>query len=238
MLTLKDRRRPIPNGFKFRQPQTGWQAPAWASFETIVQALIAHRQGNLYLTQKHRWATDYNAVAAEVDTYNAKLCEVNGWTEFLVSPSAEAPPPKFKALAPFSGKQLNAVADKVKKVWQGVRSLNDWFDSKEPAVAATLSQQRAEVCAKCPVNGQGGLEEWFTKPASEIIKRQVARASERNLKTTVDDNLNVCTACLCPLRLLVHVPLDFKLAHMGEETRKALDYNCWILREEKERLSK
>jgi len=237
MATLKNRQNQIPNGFKYRQAETGWTPSAWSSFETIVLAVMAHRRGNPALARKHQWALDHNTIAAEVDSYNAALCEAHGWTDFILPPPSEAPLPKFKALSSFTGKQLSVAADKAKKVWQGVRSLNDWMDSKEPAVDSALSQKRAEVCVKCPVNGKGGLEDWFTKPASEIIKRQFEKLSERNLKTTVDDKLNVCTACLCPLKLLVHVPLDFKLAHMGPETRKALDGGCWILAEERERNS-
>jgi len=237
MAMLKNRQMQVPNGMRFTQPETKWHSTPWSSFDTIVNAVIAHRLGNPALARKHKWATDYESVANEVDRFNAAICESKGWTEFIIPAPTESPPPKFKALSPFAGKQLSAAADKVKKVWQGVRSLNDWMDSKAPAVGGILSQKRAEICIKCPVNGQGGLEEWFTKPASEIIKRQFERASDRNLKTTVDEKLGVCQACLCPLKLLVHVPLEFKLAHMGLETRKALDSRCWILAEEKERNS-
>lgn len=235
MAKLKNRNAQIPNGFKFHQPQTGWHSPAWASFDAIVRALIVHRQGNPAITRKHRLSVDQASVEKEVDEYNAATCEAMGWNEFIMTPANDAPLPKFKALSPFGEKQLSAVADKVKKVWQGVRSLNDWLDSKIPAVDATLAQKRAEVCVSCPINGKGGLEDWFTKPASDIIKRQLEKASERKLSTTEDGKLNVCTACLCPLKLLVHVPLDFKLAHMGPETRKALDPRCWILSEERAR---
>ena len=235
MAQLKNRNKDIPGGFQFRQPQSNFTITAWRSFDSGVKEIIAHRRGNPYITRKHNLATDYQSVANEMDAFNAKICESNGWTEFIVQPASEAPPPKFKALSNFNTKQLSVAADKVKKVWQGVRSLNDWMDSKEPAVDKSLAQKRAEVCVNCPVNGKGGLEEWFTKPASEIIKRQFEKLSERNLKTTVDEKLGVCQACLCPLRLLTHVPLEFKLAHMGAETRKALDSGCWILSEERDR---
>lgn len=220
---------------KFLQAATGWKPRAWSSFDSIVSQVMEHRRGNMHLARKHKWALDQASIENEVDQYNSAVCERMGWTDYIMQPPVEAPPPKFKALSPFSEKHLSAVADKVKKVWQGVRSLNDWIDSEAPAVDAPLAQKRAEVCAACPINGQGGLEEWFTKPASEIIKRQFQKVEARKLMTTVDDKLNVCTACLCPLKLLVHVPLDFKLAHMNNETRNALDSHCWILDEERAR---
>src|SRR6185369_476549 len=196
MAQLKNRNKDIPGGFQFRQPQSNFTITAWRSFDSGVKEIIAHRQGNPYITRKHNLATDYQSVANEMDAFNAKICESNGWTEFIVQPASEAPPPKFKALAPFSGKQLSVVADKVRKVWQGVRSLNDWLESGEPAVASELSEKRAATCVACPMNGKGGLEEWFTKPAADIIKRQFDKLSARKLSTTCDDKLNVCTACL------------------------------------------
>ncbi len=78
MATLKNRQNQIPGGFKFYQAETGWNAPDWRSFETIVLALIDHRRGNPYLLKKHGWAIEHAAVAFEVDAYNAKLCQANG----------------------------------------------------------------------------------------------------------------------------------------------------------------
>jgi len=119
----------------------------------------------------------------------------------------------------------------VKKVWQGVKTLNDWIDSKLPPVDQTLSQHRAEVCAACTLNGKGGLEEWFTKPAAAAIKMQLAKLADRKLATTVDDKLNVCTACLCRLKLKVHTPLPFITEHLSDQTKAELDKKCWILEE-------
>jgi hypothetical protein len=234
MSRLKNRQRQIPGGFKFYQPETNFKAPAFASFEVIVNSVIANRLANPFITQKNGWATDREAVLNEVDAFNAAICERMGWTDYISQPSTGAPSPKFKALSPLDQKHLSAVAGKVKKVWQGVKSLNDWIDSGEPAVDRGLAECRAVICVQCPNNGKGGLEEWFTKPASEAIKRQFGKLAERNLVTSVDEQLNVCAACLCPLKLLVHTPLQYKLAHMGDETRKALHPSCWILSEEKD----
>jgi hypothetical protein len=55
--------------------------------------------------------------------------------------------------------------------------------------------------------------------------------SDRKLSTMVDAQLNVCVACLCPLKLKVHAPLEFIARHMDPETRAALDPQCWMLAE-------
>jgi len=233
MARLTNRQRQIPFGLKFYQPETRFNTRQ-GSFQNIVDQVVAMRKANPALVAKHGWSTDWNTVADEVDAFNAAICERMGWTDFISQPGAGvAPAPKFKALSPQSEKQLSAVADKVKKVWQGVRTLNDWIESGEPPVPTEQSQKRAETCAACALNGKGGLEGWFTKPAAEAIKLQIAKLADRKLSTTVDEKLNVCTACLCPLKLKVHTPLGFISPNMGAETRAALDPQCWILAEEK-----
>lgn len=231
MARLKNRQIQIPGGLRFFQPQTNLTLKGGVmSFNSIVDNVIANRKAN----PQFKLPTDRLTVENEVDEFNATICERMGWMNFIMMPSAEAPSPKFKALSPLDQKQLSAVAGKVKKVWQGVRTLNDWIESKEPAVPPELAETRARVCLTCPMNGKGGLEEWFTKPAADGIRRKFEQLASRNLSTTVDEHLNVCSACLCPLRLMVHTPLKFKLTHMGAETRAALHPGCWVLEEEKQ----
>lgn len=231
MARLKNRQREIPFGLKFFQPEIRFQARQ-ASFNNIVDQVIAARRANPAMAAKHGWSLDWNTVAEEVDAYNSAICERMGWTEFITQAPAIAPTPKFKALSPLAGQQLSAAAGAAKKVWQGVKTLSDWFDSGEPAVPSAVAEKRAATCAACTLNGKGGFEEWFTKPAAAAIKLQLSKLSERKLSTTVDDKLNVCTACLCPLKLKVHTPLPYISSHMGDETRRALDPGCWITAEE------
>lgn len=233
MARLKNRQRQIPFGLKFYQPETRFNANNAHSFNALVDQVVAMRKANPALVVKHGWSTDWNTVADEVDAFNAAICERMGWTDFITQPGAGvAPTPKLKALSPLAEKQLSAVAGKAKKVWQGVKTINDWIESGESGVAIELAQHRADICVVCPLNGKGGLEEWFVKPAAAAIKLQFDKLSQRKLSTTVDDRLNVCTACLCPLKLKVHAPLEFISPHMGDDTRRSLDPKCWILAEE------
>lgn len=225
--------RQIPFGLKFYQPETRFNANNIHSFNALVDAVVAMRKANPALVAKHNWSVEWNTVADEVDAYNAAICERMGWTDFINQPGAGAPPtPKFKALQPLAEKQLSAVAAKVKKVWQGVKTINDWIESSAAAVPPEQAQRRADTCVACPLNGQGGLEEWFTKPAAAAIKLQMEKLGQRQLVTTVDEKLNVCSACLCPLRLKVHAPLEFISPHLGDDTRALLDPKCWITAEE------
>ena len=231
MPRLSNRAVAIPYGIKFYQPETKFQSRP-GSFNNVVDQVIAMRNANRALAKAKGWATDYETVANEVDAFNAAICERMGWLNYITQPAAAVPSPKFKALSPLAEKQLSAAAGTAKKVWQGVRTLNDWLESGEPAVSQEQAEQRAAICVACPMNGKGGLEEWFVKPAAAAIKMQFSKLSERKLSTSQDDKLNVCVGCLCPLKLKVHTPLPHISSHMGDETRRALDRSCWILAEE------
>jgi hypothetical protein len=228
MPRLRNRQLSRPGGHTFYQPETKWQPRNGSSFQGIVEALIAHRQSQPYLAKLHKWSTDRATVEDEVDVFNASICERMGWKDYIMTPAQEPPSPRFRALSAPAQSQLSAAAEKVKKVWQGIKSINDWLDSGEPAVASELAESRAAICVACPLNGKGGIDEWFTKPASEVVKKQFERSSEKKLFTSVDDNLGVCQACLCPLKLVVQTPLKFKLAHIGDETKRALHASCWL----------
>ncbi len=233
MARLLNRQLQIPGGIRFFEPSTQFKIQG-QSFNSTVDAVVRMRKANPALAAAKGWATDFEGVANDVDSFNAAICERMGWTTYITNPTSGTPTsPKFKALSPLDQKQLSAVAGKVKKVWQGVRSINDWLEAGTPAVPTEQSEKRAATCVACPLNGKGGLEEWFTKPAAAAIKLQFDKLSERKLSTTLDEKLNVCVSCLCPMRLKVHTPLAHIVAHMGEETRRALDPGCWITAEEK-----
>ena len=50
-----------------------------------------------------------------------------------------------------------------------------------------------------------------------------------DLKTSKDAELNVCQACLCPLKLKVHTPMSLIQKRLKPEQRAELDPKCWIL---------
>jgi hypothetical protein len=235
MTRLKSRQKFVPNGFKFYQPETKWREPRNASFQVLVDALIAHRHAQPFLAKQNGWNLEFNAVADEVDEFNAKICEQMGWTDYIQSPAGSAPPPKFHAPSPSDQNKLAAAAGRVKKIWSGVRTLNDWIDSGEPAVTQEQSNARAAVCAACPQNGKGDFSHWFTQPAADVIKRQIEKLEDRKLKTDSDDKIQICEICLCPLRLKVHTPLKFINTYLDESVLRDLERvkDCWIPAERK-----
>jgi hypothetical protein len=236
MARLKNRQLQIPGGLKFFQPETRWQPPAFASFNVIVQNLITHRNANPGLRDSKGWATDQTAVENEVDEFNARICEQMGWTEFIQAQVGGAPAPFIPAPSLIDQSKLNAAAGAVKKIWAGVRTLNDWLESEEPAVSDVQSAARAAVCAVCPKNVPGDFSTWFTKPASEAIRLQLEKVKNRKLSTPSDELLNVCDVCLCPMKLKVHTPMKYVNAHLTQgilDELASANSNCWIIAERK-----
>lgn len=222
MPRMKSRDKWPPNGWQFMQPESQWVAPKNASFEAVVQALIAHRRGNAYLVQTHHWSIDPEEVRNEVDSYNARLCQLAGFTDYIME-GGGASPPNPHLPAPTNLQKLgNVVA--------GGEALVEWISSGAQAVPSELANKRAAICADCPQNGKGDFTRYFTVPVSEAIRHELNRRSEWKLSTPHDDQLSVCEACLCPLKLKVHVPLANILPHMDQATKGRLDGRCWILK--------
>jgi len=231
MARLINRQKQIPGGIFFWQPQTRWKSSP-GSFDNTVQQIIAHRNGNrAILIDRDHLPTDQAGVENELDRFLANVCLQMGWAEGYVMDIGGGPPPKLRPPSQKEVSQLSAVAANVKKIWSGVRTLNDWIQSGEPAVDAAESERRATICVACPLNAEGGLEKWFTQPAAAVIKRQFEQLSERKLTTSLDDKLNVCQGCLCPMKLKVHVPAKYAKAHLTDAVIDALrkGKDCWVL---------
>ncbi len=232
---LKDRQMQIPNGFIFYQPETGWRAPRYSSFQNLVNLIINHRRGNPALAAKHNWNLEPEAVAVELDEFNARAClSMPGWEKYVMTPGEEGGlPPKPLALSQQEAQQVSAAAGLAKKIWSGVKTLNEWIDSGEPPVATELSAKRAAICAACPKNTPGDFTTWFTKPAAGAIQKQIEKVADRKLSTPSDAVLNVCGVCLCPLKLKVHTPMKYVKAHLSEAVFRELELvpGCWIIEE-------
>jgi hypothetical protein len=88
----------IPGGFRWLEPATQFAIRPWSSFDSAVQQIIAHRQGNPALTARLGWSTDYAAVSNELDSFNASICAAMQWTDYIATDSGQAvpaaPPPQ------------------------------------------------------------------------------------------------------------------------------------------------
>jgi hypothetical protein len=212
-----------PGGWQFYQPQTKWAAPFPINntFDQQVVNIMKHRLANPAITVQFKLATDFNSVAAELDTYTRAR---------LGMPPISVPKPMPPPAVPQLSGAVQAGVAAVKKIAAGAALLMEWEESGLPAVASELSQKRADICATCPKNDpRKGLTDYFVGPASEAIRKRFQRLFEMNLTTTRDAELKVCGACLCPLRLKVHTPLELITKRLKPEQRAELDGRCWIL---------
>lgn len=228
MKILKNRRASIPNGFHYVQKETQWDnskvAPQtmW-DFFGLCQAIQQHRKSN----PQFKLNTSMAAIESEVDAVNsARIATIPGTESYLMEVGGAAP--SFQS-APTQSLQALAVA--AKQVSAGAKTILDFETSGEPPVPNELATKRAEVCATCPQNETGDLSRFFTVPAAALIKSQLERAHEMKLTTEFDSRLNICGACLCPLKLKVYFPLSFILKHMTDEVKAKLDPRCWITHE-------
>lgn len=236
MLRLKDRNMQIPGGMRFYLPELKWKSPGnYPSFNRIVQELTAVIHANPFLAQKHGWPTDSVGISNWVDLYNATVCAKMGWNDYLMEDTGGTLP---KSSAPHQTallQSLAAAAARAKDLVSGAKTLTEWIDSKDPAVDRDKAEARALTCSTCPRNEGGDLTAWFTVPAAELIKRQIERAQDRNLSTIHDQKLHLCTACHCPLKLKVHVPIEWIVKRLTPEQTEKLKSvpNCWIIAESK-----
>ena len=236
MPRLADRKKLPPGGLRFYQPETNWFPTPHSGFEETVAQIVAHRSRNPHLAQRYGWATERDKVAVELDDFNTKVCMEMGWKEYVAS---DNPPeaPAVKHPGGFTDKQISGSLSAVKRLAAGAALLMDWEESGQPPVAKELAESRAATCVlrpnglPCPKNSTEELSAWFTVPVASAIKSRLARLHEMKLTTSYDDKLKVCSACLCPLGLKVHTPIDLIKKRLKPEVIAELDPQCWILKE-------
>lgn len=219
MVRLKNRQIQIPYGYKFRVTQTKWQSKP-GSFSGVVAQVQAHLQANPAVVKALKWRTDQEFVELLVDSYNAQVCQKMGWNDYFIGAADPKPQPRS-----------NQWWARGSAVAAGAATLNDWLGAGGKPVAADLAIARAQVCAKCPKNEPGDWLSFFTQPAADFIKRQLAKKNEMQIKTPLDDQLHVCTGCYCPLQLKVQCPIEHIKARMPEAVKADLAPECWVLKE-------
>jgi hypothetical protein len=233
---LKDRTRQIPNGFRWLQPETGFEPIPWSSFDSICRQLLTHRQGNPWLAQKHKWPMALNAIATQVDAYNAKLCEAHGWHAFIVKdndaqpdfPTPSLPRPNEDALPAAVAPTL---VGKVHRAVGGAHLLYDWLGSGMQPVAKELALARSVVCLKCPLNRLGDFWQRLEGTIAENIRSLVAIKNDMILTLPDEKKLYSCKACDCWLPLKAWVPIEFIKDSTDAETMQKFHKSCWIPKE-------
>lgn len=236
MAKLKSRTQGIPYGFQFHQAQTNWDAPLNASFDRVVRALIEHRLGNPFITKQNNLSTDYDAVAIEVDEFNAARMAANPrWQHFIEDGGGGGAgfwkPQRLQRSAA-------AVVASVKKTAAGVGVLRDWLGDGLRPVQLSLAEARGARCIECPQNGEPNWLESVSAHIADEVKVKMEIRNDLKLATSHDDALNVCKVCTCSLPLKVWTPIK----HIAKETlpevlkelavvRTKSGNMCWVTEE-------
>lgn len=228
MIRMKNRNQAPVNGWQFFQPETGWNmvqhvpAAQW-DFTLAVDSIISHRQKN----SRFNLPIDRKTVEDTLDVTNAlRMQSITNADSYVMSD--QAPVPKMLPQHPFG---LHGVAASVSRVAAGVAPLVDWIKSGDEAVPQALANRRALICSTCPCNDHGDWTKWFTIPAQAAIQKALQERTDWSLTTLHDDKLIICSACLCPLKLKVHMPIHHIRNRIPKEAFESLDQRCWIRHE-------
>lgn len=224
MIRLRSRTQCAVNGFWFTQPETSFHKQFW-DFEQMCREVQAMRAAN----PRFNLATDMTSIRDEADMQNAVRMQKIRGAESYISVDSGPPPPNFTQ--PQRRARLLDAAVAVRRLKAGTAALAEWLGEGGQPVAPELAEGRAVICATCPQNTLGDFTRWFTVPASEGIRKLVEARTDLKLATSQDDKLGVCEACLCPLKLKVHVPMANIEKHLTEDVRTRLDPRCWMLKE-------
>lgn len=201
--------------------------PWVGSFTHCCDSLQQARLANPFLCERHGWRTDRAGVEYDVEQQNCARMIAAGYTMFLLADDPSSPNPSYTP-PPELKKKVPAVG--VKRVAAGVALLVEWLGSGGKAVETHLAETRAAICSICPKNDGGDWKSYFTQPIADKIRLQLEIKNDLQLATTHDEKLTVCSACDCPLKLKVHVPINHILSHTSDEVKAQLDPRCWILK--------
>jgi Mb-OB3b family methanobactin precursor len=221
-----------PGGFQFRQPQTGWTAPTplGSTFDQTVELIIRHRLNN----PRFNLSTDWEEVSQELETFTcARLGNDPHWCMGSSIAQKKTLPVPVRAGAR-SG--VGAVLADARKLSVAPAVIHDWLGEGGKPVSQEVSQERANICLQCPKNTLGNfVVSKITKAVSDTIKKQLEAKHKMNLTVKGEEDLHVCSACLCQLSLKVHTPLKIVKEHTSDEVWNDLadvdngdPVTCWI----------
>lgn len=220
-VTEFSRHRTPPQGWFYRQPETGWTTPTpiGSTFSQTVALIIAMRKKNPAITAKYNLATNTEAVESELEKYTRKRL---GLPEVSQVPFSERPSPSAHGGAAVAA--VGSMAG-LKRAAQGTAVVIDWLRSGGNPVAQELANKRGEICVACPKNVTGS---WFTTAPAQLIKETLEARKDLKLETPSDANLKSCDVCKCLNRLKIWTPLEFILTKTKPEIMAEFPSNCWI----------
>lgn len=222
---------PPRGGWKYRQPETGWEAPEPKidDFTATANKILQHRLAN----PGYKMAATIEAAAEDLAAYTAQRIQdetpehINHW--LIQTDPAQKKTPELSANRSGVLQVGAAVVQAVKRIRRnaaGARILAEWIGSGAIPESTETATQRAQVCAGCPNNITGHK---FEATIAETIRRHESARHDLKLSTPVDDKIDTCSVCGCYLKLKVWLPIE-----RIPKTEGLPDF-CWIMKEKAER---
>jgi len=121
--------------------------------------------------------------------------------------------------------------DFFKNIKVGMATLVDWFGKGASPVDKQVAEMRASVCVRCPMNQAGSWTDRWGEYADTVLG-VFWWLKTKGCESTQDENLHICTACDCPMRVKIWVPREMIDDHLPESTKAKLWSECWMRKNE------
>ena len=112
-----------------------------------------------------------------------------------------------------------------------MNALVSWLGAGGQPVSIEKAEHRASFCVGCPLNTHGKWWENAKTPIAAMIRKILALKAHQKLSVSQEEQLFMCSACGCALRLKVFAPIKHISDNLTPEMLDKLDENCWIRKE-------
>lgn len=225
MALINRNQHPPGSGFTYFEPKTNWKLAGGLPFSDAVRQIITHRKAN----PSFNLSTTFEVVAEELDEFTCarlrhdpRYCQKKKVTGLEIIPPS-SPPLLSQPVARVG------VADRIKEIVGGAGALAEWLgDGMEP-VEQPVAEMRARGCVRCPLNDtKTSFLDKIIGLFADKLHTVMEVKNQLKLRTEKDDQLGVCDACGCHMKLKVWAPKETILANTTPVTYAALDPLCWI----------
>ena len=231
-MALKSRNTFPIGGWRFHQPQTGWNSNQHQGFNAVVAEIIAHRRAN----PRFGLSTDQTTVENELEAYTeARMRSIPGGEAYLIegappSHGSFPTPPRQRRIV---GEVAGHVVGEAKKVVAGVGLISSWLGSGLTPVAQDVANKRASICAGCQFNQEPNALQKLEGAAGQALHLILQAKNDMKLTTPDDGKINTCTICNCALRAKVWTPIEHVWSNLKPEVAASLDPACWQIQEKR-----
>ena len=180
--------------------------------------IIDNRLKNPAMVIRHKMPVDAASVGKELEVYTRRRLGI---------PDPQPVNPVNLIMPGLSAAVVGSL-DGIKKLAASAALVMGFEKSGQAPAAKELAEERAAVCAVCPMTNRTKMEEWRNLPVAAGLIRNTPRTASLKLSVTSDAKLALCDGMLCPSSYLVHIPGEFIKGRVREEVRNGLDAACWL----------